>query len=147
MCTPEHIAQLATLLTRPWGPRADPLVRYDADPEYDRSRGDADAYSYVFRALWAANALSVATLYRHPDTPEPCPPVPRCSIDPWVWMTTTPDAAVRVLKAVNCYRYQSDNHDGFPRSLAGQWTDALETAAVRSLPGYSEAAWGAPFGP
>jgi hypothetical protein len=53
---------------------------------------------------------------------------------------------VQVLKAINCYQYQSCEHDEWKSSEAHAFIEALRSAAISALPGYEAAAWGAPGG-
>ena len=49
--------------------------------------------------------------------------------------------AVQVLKAIQCYRYQSCEHPGWENSDARRWIDRLESDAIANLPGYDDADW------
>ena len=51
---------------------------------------------------------------------------------------------VDVLKAISCYDYQSCEHEGWEKSEAHNFCEALHHAAVNALPGYDDAPWGAP---
>lgn len=51
-----------------------------------------------------------------------------------------PDPVV-VLKAIDCYRYQSCEHPGWPASEALQFCLALQALAIGHLPGYDHAPW------
>lgn len=53
---------------------------------------------------------------------------------------------VQVLKACDCYEYQSCEHPGWPESSASAFIESLRTAAWQALPGYEDANWGAPQG-
>ena len=57
----------------------------------------------------------------------------------------TPDPIV-VLKAIACYEYQSCEHDGWKRSDAHAFCDALQSVAIHALPGYGNAPWEIPDG-
>lgn len=48
---------------------------------------------------------------------------------------------VQVLKAVDCYEYQSCEHDGWQGSHARNVCGDLRRELVTDLPGYSDAAW------
>jgi len=52
----------------------------------------------------------------------------------------TPDPVV-VLKAIDCYRYQSCEHPGWASSEAQQFCLALQALAISHLPGYDRAPW------
>jgi hypothetical protein len=49
--------------------------------------------------------------------------------------------AVQVLKAIDCYVYQSCEHDGWETSEAKQFCESLRHAYIGLLPGYSDAEW------
>jgi hypothetical protein len=57
------------------------------------------------------------------------------------WVNWSP---VDVLKAIDCYQYQSCEHPGWQTSEAKAFTDALRRAWTHLVPGYDEAPWGAP---
>jgi len=102
----------------------------------------------VAQMLWSENVASVCS--RYPDcSPDDLPGpgmgwpyaygVHRCTlrhVEP-----------VQVLKSLNCYEYQSCEHDGWKASEARAFCKALRSAATHALPGYEEAAWGAPKAP
>jgi hypothetical protein len=46
-----------------------------------------------------------------------------------------------VLKAIDCYRYQSCEHPGWASSEAQQFCLALQALAINHLPGYDQAPW------
>ena len=94
--------------------------------------------------LWAENYASVNHQYPHAggDLPGPADfdgpdvltyhhePI-KGGIDPVV-----------VLRNINCYTYQSDEHDGWETSQARAFCDSLTAACINVLPGYDEAPWG-----
>lgn len=49
---------------------------------------------------------------------------------------------VRVLKACDCYEYQSCEHPGWSASEARAALEAIRSAAIHALPGYDAAPWG-----
>lgn len=51
---------------------------------------------------------------------------------------------IEVIKACNCYSYQSCEHDEWETSEAKAFIDALVIRVLYTLPGYEEAKWGAP---
>lgn len=140
-CDETHIAQLADLLTLPWGGlRSDSIVRLEA-----RETVEQTAREVVFAELWRENARSVAYRYREDEIP--APDAPRAWLDPRAArFTHREDFTARVVKAVSCYVYQSCEHPGWDSSRAKAWCDALIMAAAHELPGYEAADWGAPFG-
>lgn len=48
---------------------------------------------------------------------------------------------VQIIKATECYRYQSCEHPGWKDSPADQLTQALISEQISKLPGYDAAAW------
>ena len=49
---------------------------------------------------------------------------------------------VQLLKAIDCYEYQSCEHEGWGESPAREFCDSLRKAAIGKLPGYRDAEWG-----
>ena len=49
---------------------------------------------------------------------------------------------VAVLKTIDCYEYQSCEHDEWPASEAFTFCQALRRAVIHCLPGYDDAPWG-----
>ncbi len=106
---------------------------------YDRETlrcGDLEQNQRVGQMLCDENAKSVA--FRYPNHAivalkysHSVPPFAR--FDP-----------VQVIKACDCYEYQSCEHTGWLTSEARAYIDALRSLAWTSLPGYDDAAWGAP---
>jgi hypothetical protein len=58
-----------------------------------------------------------------------------------VWPEIDP---VQVIKACDCYEYQSCEHDGWADSEACRFITSLRKGAAHALPGYDGADWGAP---
>jgi len=90
-----------------------------------------DGAERVGAMLWAENRASVNSRYDE----DQLEPVYTRTIRP---ATVEP---VQVLKALDCYKYQSCEHDGWPESEAHAFCDALRHCAIGCLPGYEEAAW------
>lgn len=51
-------------------------------------------------------------------------------------------SVVAAIKGIQCYQYQSCEHEGWQTSGAKRYTDELIGALIGELPGYQEAAWG-----
>ena len=51
---------------------------------------------------------------------------------------------VQVIKACHCLDYQSCEHPEWDESEAHVFIGSLESRAIREIPGYEEAEWGAP---
>ncbi len=92
--------------------------------------GDATA-----RMLETENWRSVS--YRYQDAAE-------------MWSAPDPDRAhrmtlnvkpIQVIKALNCYEYQSCEHPGWEGSEAHKFCRRLMSEAIRRLPGYDECDW------
>lgn len=54
---------------------------------------------------------------------------------------TEPASAVQVIKACDCWRYQTCEHPEHAATVAWAFVDAVREAAIDHLPGYDEAAW------
>ena len=95
--------------------------------------------------LWAENHYSVDYRYDEHSEPHPYPaPTAEVVLDP-----------VAVVKAVDCFAYQSCEHPGWSASRAADYCARLRAAAIAGLPlepgdpgenpypaGYDEAPWG-----
>lgn len=107
--------------------------------------GDCEQAQRVGQMLWDENIKSVQARYprdavaKLPGTVDcgyeyPKQGEPRFDIfDP-----------VQVIKACDCFDYQSCEHEGWVTSEAKAYIDALRHHAWSALPGYDGAAWGAP---
>lgn len=100
--------------------------------------GNADA---VGAALWRENVASVA--YRYADSAHAGLPGPIGGDDPDAYtlhqyVTLAP---VQVLKAIDCYVYQSCEHPAWSDSEARRFCDALRRGVIGRLPGYDDAEW------
>lgn len=51
---------------------------------------------------------------------------------------------IQIVKAVHCYQYQACEHPDWQTSVAKEITDWILDNAIRALPGYEQAYWGAP---
>ena len=97
--------------------------------------------------LWDENRRSIE--HRYPDTVEDFDNAPGPIDETYIYsqfqVAPFPDYdPVQVIKACHCYEYQACEHPGWAGSEAKAVTDALLAAAVRALPGYEDAEWGAP---
>lgn len=82
--------------------------------------------------LWAENVRSVNYRYEEEEWEE-------------VYQYTRftlPLPAVAVLKLIDCYEYQSCEHDEWETSEAHEFCESLRRAYIGLLPGYNEAPWG-----
>jgi hypothetical protein len=107
--------------------------------------GEDDSAAEVARMLWDENKASVNA--RYPDTidhPENMPgtvgenyTITRADFRK-PYMHREP---VEILKACDCYEYQSCEHAGWPESEAYAFIQALRRKMIRQLPGYEDAPW------
>ena len=51
-------------------------------------------------------------------------------------------SAVQLIKAAQCYMYQSNEHKGWTRSKARKLAHSMIDTALSHIPGYQEAEWG-----
>jgi hypothetical protein len=92
--------------------------------------------------LWKENVKSVN--HRYPNDPAPidlftiAPQKIDDMLHGWDF------EPVQVLKAISCLNYQSCEHPEWETSNAHAFLEGLKNAAIASLAGYSEAAWGSP---
>ena len=98
----------------------------------DRQQVTRDNAAAVGAALFAENVASVT--YRYDFAVESSPYLATNASPP------VPDP-VQVLKAVQCYEYQSCEHPGWLDSAARLFCEHLTGAAIGRLPGYEDAAW------
>lgn len=124
-----------------------PMSYYHDGKRYEVNELTADEIGLM---LWQECIASVA--YRYPDDPEaglpgPVEDGPRFGYrHPVMDPPGSTIKAVDVLKAIACYEYQSCEHPGWEASRAKAFCEALTATAIRNLPGYDDAPWGAPKG-
>ena len=93
-------------------------------------------------ALLAENIASVRWNYPGGDPDDLPGPIPLPTPAGYVFRREVSAVdPVQVLKALDCYEYQSDNHPGWPTSAAARFCAALRASATRRLPGYEQAQW------
>ncbi len=113
-------------------------VSHSCQPQ---NREDAERLAQV---LWAENVASVAHRYHGDKLSELPGMVPDAEAGfeygRHEWTHEQP-SWVQVLKACDCYTYQSCEHPGWEGSEAHAIIEALRSKAIRSLPGYEDAAW------
>lgn len=109
--------------------------------------GDYETAAEVANMLWRENIASVSARYPNESSGMlPGPIDERFTIDP---VDIKPSMfagyeVAQVLKACDCYEYQSCEHEGWKDSESKSFIDSLRSAAWHSLPGYEKAEWGAP---
>ena len=106
------------------------------------SSTEREGLAEVGQMLWDENVRSVK--YRYDDCDELPGPIgcdyqygrhngcalPRLRVEP-----------VQVLKACDCFEYQSCEHPGWEESEAHSFLEALRRKAWHALPGYDDARW------
>jgi hypothetical protein len=55
---------------------------------------------------------------------------------------STPYSPLAVIKQIDCYSYQSNEHDGWKESKAHRFCEELKDRLISSLPEYDAAPWG-----
>lgn len=85
----------------------------------------------IGRMLWEENFRSVNHRY---DESEPVPE--------YRFARTEDKPIVEVLKGIDCYEYQSCEHDEWESSAAKRFCDSLRDTLIGKLPGYDAAPWG-----
>jgi hypothetical protein len=110
--------------------------------------GDYERAAEIANQLWQENIKSVS--YRYPGESSATLPGPVSenfvidASDFRVWHP--PIDPVQLLKSINCYAYQTCEHPEWEESEAHAMMESLKQDAIRALPGYEHATWGAPEG-
>ena len=111
------------------------------------NQADMEGSAALANLLYLENILSVAG--RYPDDkssrtlpgPTDAEQINAEDFELAHWIHFDP---VQVLQTLACLRYQSCEHDGWKDSEACAVLDAIKEDAIRVLPGYAAAEWGAP---
>lgn len=101
------------------------------DPVADALGDPAVGADALGSMLWHKNFASVNARYHEKEEAPTYKHGRSVTVDP-----------VQVLKAVQCYAYQSCEHDGWWDSSARAFCEALKNAAIHKLAGYDQAEWG-----
>ena len=109
-------------------------VRYTWQGE---SRAAAGNEAHMAAAMHAQNLASCRALYDEPPDPE----AEALHAFRTGLATALKLAPVEVLKAADCYRYQSCDGTGWETSEACAIFEAIQAKAIRTLPGYAAAPW------
>ena len=111
------------------------------------SLGKMDVFGHIENAdqtgqmLWRENHLSVN--HRYDELPKVEPSSPYIFERPLKRLQHNGRLdPMQVLKAIDCYEYQSCEHPGWLKSEAKAYCGVLRRRIVHSLPGYDEASWG-----
>lgn len=111
---------------QPWGPDMHAVIK---ETHRELTRETAGA---VGAMLLAQNRRSVDFRYNESDIEEPYLHA----------VSTTPREPVEILKAIDCYEYQSCETPDWEDSEAARFCQALRALLIGKLPGYAEAdAW------
>ncbi|VGO12402.1 hypothetical protein PDESU_00954 [Pontiella desulfatans] len=145
----EHVAYLAAMAMAGTGkPYGGGLEWYHGESSRDCIReGELTAAVEAANMLWKENMISVAHRYSDPVEELPGDRYVEDDIteaDVAFQQATVAFEPVQVLKSCNCLEYQSCEHPGWEASEAHAFLQALKDKAVRALPGYERARWGAP---
>lgn len=129
MCSFEHLNVLATVAIEGFGGGRFPRLLPNHDDPKD-----------VAMLLAAENAASVAA--RYPDHPEMQSPDWATNHDayPYKYPMVRP-TPVELLKLIDCYEYQSCEHDAWEHSTAHALCERLRSYAIHHLDGYEDAPW------
>lgn len=154
ICDKNHFVYLVHAATHPrLNPHGGSFSYYHKTPEGLAGRtpvpsGDYQAMIDAAAMLLLENITSVS--YRYPGDKSsaklPGPTGESFDFTPsdfarMQWHRPEP---VQVMKAIACLSYQSCEHPGWQTSEAHSFLRALEQCAIRALPGYDDAEWGAP---
>lgn len=138
----DHIDALVTLALSNTG-HTGPMCWYFDNPTRVGQAEYTNA-AEVGRMLWAENVRSVQG--RYPDTVEggtyPGPNgFSAAEIFAYRWRRTEPLSPVVGLKLIACFEYQSCETEGWTRSEAHAFCQALRLKLIDQLPGYDFAPW------
>lgn len=110
-------------------------------------QGDYQAAADAGNMLWKENIKSVSTRYPRESSGTLPGPVGGSFVinledmHGQLWDAFPP---AQVLKACDCFEYQSCEHEGWHTSESKAFIDALRKSAWQRVPGYDSAQWGAP---
>lgn len=141
ICDDAHISALAAYGVNHAGITRAKL--YAALSRNDIERLDNETDEEVLAdILYRANLVSFTSRYqgRHLDTVSPFVFDRDAAIKVRIGATS----AVAIIKAAHCFAYQACDDESWDASHAKRFIDAIMDAATRKIPGYDEAAWGAP---
>ena len=132
ICSDNHISAIVRWATRNnvsiWYGNPSRSLRAGGDLSRSLRTGDEQELVDI---LYAENVKSVNYRYRGGD------PTTGCVYDP----TSPILAPVAVIKAVQSLEYQSCEHPGWETSDAKEILQAIQSEAIRRLPGYELAEW------
>ena len=136
----QHIdAICSAALTYPkWG------IHWCVEDEPWKQLRRGDEPSRVGQMLWHTNVASVATRYDD-CAPGKWPGPTGLTLDTVLAYRYQPPRSVptvvEALKLLDCYEYQSCEHEEWESSEARNFVESLRRALIKELPGYDHAAW------
>lgn len=95
----------------------------------------------VGAALLAENIASVSYRYADEGTGNLPGPIPNPVPADYVYRPFLQVDAAQVLKAIDCYEYQSCEHPGWHDAEARRFCDTLRRRYAATMPGYDDALW------
>ena len=129
----------AALSRRIQGPQRGVLRFWTGDLSWAVTRETADE---VGEMLWGENVASVARRYGGDEVANLPGPV-ELSREPYRFEQLPGEVdPVKVFKIIDCFDYQSCEHEGWKSSPAFAFCQALRKACWQSLPGYDAGPWG-----
>jgi hypothetical protein len=128
--TKQHIDAMVTAgLPRPGDPG---WIRWSDPVDPQRTHIlNLDTADRAGSLMWQENRVSVNHRYRDGD-----------EIDVLYAFELLGHNPVTVLKLIDCYEYQSNEHPGWERSQAKRLCGQLRKQVISKLPGYDDAPWG-----
>ena len=139
MVSKQHID--AIVATAFWGPEGS---RDQWSAYYNGEGFGYDRLNQLGEMLVKENLSSIHA--RYPDTlenPEGTPgPIEQYWLQPYTFKHPAHAyTAVEILKAIDCYEYQSCEHDEWATSTAAKFCNELRGKLIGFLPGYDAAPW------
>lgn len=108
---------------------------------WDGERVEWHNADVVGAALLRENIASVSHRYADNGTGSLPGPIPNPVPEDYVYLPFLKVDAAQVLKALDCYEYQSCEHPGWNDSEARRFCDVLRRRYASKMPGYEEALW------
>lgn len=113
-------------------------------PDGQRKQGlDTEDWTAIGRALIAENIASLRARY-----PSDWQEMVDVDVNAYTYehnahfIGYTKNLAITVIKLIDCYEYQSCEHDGWEESWAHRFCEYVVSAATSQIPGYDDAPWG-----
>ena len=139
----EHVKQLAAFICCDDRSRIEHLAAYHGCGfRYDSSKGfiqPEDLATHFANILLRENYRSLRARYDDAEIPH------RVKVTLGEVMRATQIPAVNVLHSVACFEYQACESDDWDQTDAYKICEQIRREAIRRLPGYDDAPWGAPF--